>query len=144
MVDHKESVLFTGGLTANARIAGHTGWRGPGKVAVHREGIGFSLGGGFRQMGNRYVERDDLDRVYPVQARRLSLTGLIASIVPKLSNTGVRFVTRPAGMSADRDDYIFFSYHHEEWKLIDILEELGYPVDRKLKTLRFYWEDETG
>ena len=83
-----------------------------------------------------------LAHVYRVRARRLSLTSLAAAIVPLLSDTAVRFVTHPVGMFSDRDDYIFFSYRHEEWKLVDTLEELGYPVDRNLKTLRLYWGDE--
>ena len=48
----------------------------------------------------------------------------------------------PVGMFADRDDYLFYSYRHEEWKVIDALEELGYPVDRKPRTFRLFWGDE--
>jgi hypothetical protein len=88
------------------------------------------------------VKRGDLACVYPVRARRLSVTRLVAAIVPPLSDTGIRFLTQPVGMFADRDDYLFYSYRNEEWKLIDTLGELGYPVDRKLKTLRLFWGDE--
>lgn len=145
MVNNVELVEFFGGLTANARIMGHAGWRGPGKIVIREEGIEFSLGLGFDALGNRrYVKRSDLAYVYPVQARRLSLTSLVASVIPRLSNTAIRFVTQSVGLSADRDDYIFFSYRHEEWAIIDVLEELGYPVDRKSKTMRFYWENEAG
>jgi hypothetical protein len=141
-VNETEPVRFTGGLTANARIAGHLGWRGHGSVTVRGEGAEFSLGTGFGRIGHRYVERNDLAYVYPVRARRLSLTNVIAAAIPQLSNTGVRFVTRSVGMFNDRDDYLFFSYRHEEWKLIHLLEELKYPVDKKPKTLRFFWGDE--
>ncbi len=44
--------------------------------------------------------------------------------------------------AACHDDYLFYSYRHEEWTIIDTLEELGYPVDRKLKTFRLFWGDE--
>jgi hypothetical protein len=141
-VNETESVQFIGGMTVIARIPGHLGWRGHGSAAVSREGVEFRLGSGFGWMGRRYVERRDLAYVYPVQARRLSLTSLAAAVVPRLSNTGVRFVTQSVGAFGDRDDYLFYSYRHEEWKLIDLLEELGYPVDRKLKTFRLFWADE--
>jgi hypothetical protein len=142
VADEAEWAEFVGGVTAAGHIAGHTGWRGHGRVTVSAEGIEFALDGGFRWMGHRYVKRGDLAYVYPVRARRLSLTSLVAAIAPRLSDTAVRFVTHPVGMFSDRDDYIFFSYRHEEWKLIDTLQELGYPVDRKPKTLRLYWGDE--
>ncbi len=77
-----------------------------------------------------------------VQARRLSLTGLVASLVPRMPDIAVRFVTLPVGMFNDRGNYVFYSYRHEKWKLVDILEELGYPVDRRLRTRRLFWEDE--
>jgi hypothetical protein len=137
-----ESVEFSGGLSAACHIDPGGGWRGRSTITVSREGVEFALAGGFRWMGHRYVKRGDLARVYPVRARRLSVTRLVAAIVPSLSDTGVRFLTHPVGMFADRDDYLFYSYRHEEWKLIDTLEELGYPVDRELKTFRLFWGDE--
>jgi hypothetical protein len=140
--DEAESAEFVGGVAAACHIDSRGGWRGHGRVTVGKEGIEFALDGGFRWMGHRYVKRGDLAYVYPVRARRLSLTRLVAAIAPRLSDTAVRFVTHPVGMFSDRDDYTFFSYRHEEWKLVDTLEELGYPVDRKLKTLRLYWGDE--
>jgi hypothetical protein len=142
VTDKTELAKFTGGMDVTTRISGHVRWRGHGTVAVSGEGIEFALNGGFRWMGHKYVKRDDLAYVYPVRARPLSVTSIVASIVPNLSNTAVRFVTKPAGMSNDRDNCIFYSYRHEEWKLVDLLEEQGYPVDRKLKTLRLRWEDE--
>lgn len=142
-VAETEPVKFTGALAANRRIDKFIRWRGYGAASVDRAGIDFGLGGGFRWMGHSYVESSAIAQVYPVQSRRLSLSSLAAAIVPQLSATGVRFVTQPGGVSAARDDYLFFSYRHEEWKLIDLLEELGYPVDRKPKTLRLLWKDET-
>jgi hypothetical protein len=142
VADEAESVEFAGGVTAACHIDPRGGWRGLGRVTVGQAGIEFALAGGFRRMGRRYVKRGDLACVYPVRARRLSVTRLVAAIVPPLSDTGIRFLTQPVGMFADRDDYLFYSYRHEEWKLIDTLGELGYPVDRKLKTLRLFWGDE--
>jgi hypothetical protein len=142
VTDVAESVEFTGGVTAACHIDPSGGWRGHGRVTVGREGIEFALAGGFRRLGHRYVKRGDLASVYPVRARPLSVTRLVAAIVPPLSDTGIRFLTHPVGMFADRDDYLFYSYRHEEWKLIDTLEELGYPVDRKPKTFRLFWGDE--
>ena len=142
-MNEKEPVQFIGGLTATTRIPGHLGgWREHGSVTVGREGAEFRLGSGFGGMGHRYVERSDLAYVYPVRARRMSLTSLAAAVIPPLSNTGVRFVTQPVGAFADRDDYLFYSYRHEEWTLVEFLEELGYPVDRRLKTFRLFWADE--
>ena len=142
MTDEAESFEFFGGVNAACHIDARGGWRGQGRATVGREGIEFALAGGFRWMGRRYVKRDDLACVYPVRARRLSVTRVVAAIVPPLSDTGIRFLTHPVGMFADRDDYLFYSYRHEEWKLIDTLEELGYPVERKLKSLRLFWGDE--
>jgi len=143
-MNEMESVQFIGGVKAVTRIPGRHlgGWRGHGCVTVGRERAEFRLDGGFGWMGHRYVERRDLAYVYPVRARPLSLTRMAAAVIPPLSDTGVRFVTQPAGTFADRDDYLFYSYRHEEWKLIDLLQELGYPVDRKLKTLRLFWANE--
>jgi hypothetical protein len=42
-------------------------------------------------------------------------------------------------MFADRDVYTCFPDNGEQPKLIDLLDELGYPVDRKVKTYRLYW-----
>ena len=136
-------VEFSGGLAAQARISGHLGWRGPGSVAVGQDGVEFRLGRGFVTVHRQFVERADLDFVYPVEPRRWSLTNLVAGAVESLSKTGVRFVTQPVGMFADRDDFLFYSYRHQEWELIDLLQELGYPVDKKPKTLRLFWGDET-
>jgi hypothetical protein len=58
------------------------------------------------------------------------------------ADTGVRFIMQPVGMFHDRDVYLFYSHEGEEWKLIDLLESLGYPVDRKPRTLRLFWGDE--
>jgi hypothetical protein len=137
-----ELVKFTGALAANRRIGAYIRWRGYGIASVGREGIDFGLGGGFRWMGHKYVQREEMAHVYPVQSRRLSLSTLAAAIIPQLSATGIRFVTQPGGVSGARDDYLFFSYRHEEWKLLDLVEELGYPVDRQPKTLRLLWKDE--
>ena len=51
-------------------------------------------------------------------------------------------MARPNGMFGDRDDYLFYSYRHEEDLLIDLLEKFEYPVERKPKTLRLFWGDE--
>lgn len=142
MANDVEPIAFTGGLTASGRVAGNTGWRGHGRLTVDGAGIEFALDSGFRWLGNRYVKRDDLAFVYPVQARRLSVTSLIAAVVPRLPDTAVRFVTHAVGAFNDRDAYLFASYRDEQGKLIDLLEELGYPVDRKPKTLRLRWENE--
>jgi hypothetical protein len=139
-MDDAEPTRFIGGITATGRIEGHIGWRGPGRVTVCREGIEFCMA----TVLGRYVQKGEISRVYPVKARRLSVTGIIASVIPRLPSTAVRFVTQPVGVTADRDDYLFFSYRHEEWKMIDVLEGLGYPVSREPRTLRFYWEDEVG
>jgi len=137
-----EPIRFVGGLTVDGNVGGRTGWRGHGRLTVDREGIDFALDSGFRWLGNRYIKRDDLAVVYPVQARRLSLTSLIAAIVPQLPDTAVRFVTHPVGAFNDRDTCLFASYRNEQGKLIDLLEELGYPVDRRPRTLRLYWGNE--
>jgi hypothetical protein len=73
---------------------------------------------------------------------QLSSATSAGSVVPVMPNISVRFVTRPVGMANDRDDYTFSSYRHEERELIDLLEELEYPVDKKVKTYRFAWQDE--
>jgi hypothetical protein len=118
---------------------GFTGFRGHGIASVGSEGIEFRLNEPFGRIAHRYVKRTDLADVYPVQARRLSLSTLIAAIVPHISNTGVRFLTPPVGMFADRDVYTCFPDNGQQPKLIDLLDELGYPVDRKVKTYRLYW-----
>jgi hypothetical protein len=115
------------------------GFRGHEAASVDREGIEFRLNDPFGWIAHRYVKRTDLADVYPVQARRLSPTSLIAAVVPHISNTGVRFLTPPAGMFADRDVYTCFPDNDEQPKLIDLLDELGYPADRKVKTYRLYW-----
>jgi hypothetical protein len=68
--------------------------------------------------------------------------GLISAIVPHISNAGFRFLTPLVGMFADRDVYTCFPDNGEQPKLIDLLDELGYPVDRKVKTYRIYWDNE--
>jgi hypothetical protein len=137
VTDGTELVKFAGGLEVKGW--GFTGFRGSGTVSVGREGIEFRLNGPFGLLAHRHVKRADLANVYPFQARRLSLTGLIAAIVPHISNTGVRFLTPPVGMFADRDVYSCFPYNGEQPKLVDLLDEMGYPVDRKVKTYRLYW-----
>ncbi len=91
---------------------------------------------------HRRVGRADLADVYPVQARRLSLSNFIAAVIPHKSNMGIRFLTPPVGIFADRNVYSFFPDDDALPKLIDLLDELGYPVDRKVKTYRFYWGSE--
>ena len=137
MTDGTELVKFSGGVEVKGW--GFTGFRGRGTVSVDREGIEFRLNAPFGGIAHRYVKRVDLANVYPVQARRLSLSSLIAAIVPHISNTGVRFLAPPVGMFADRDVYTCFPDNDEQPKLIDLLDELGYPVDRKVKTYRLYW-----
>jgi hypothetical protein len=140
VTDGTELVKFVGGVEVKGW--GFTGFRGSGTVCVDREGIEFRLNGSFGWIAHRYVKRADLADVYPVQARRLSLSSLMAAIVPHISNTGVRFLTPPVGMFADRDVYTCFPDNGQESKLIDLLDELGYPVDRKVKTYRLYWGSE--
>ena len=72
----------------------------------------------------------------------MSLSTLIAAVVPRVSNTGVRFVAHPVSMFKNCDDYAFYPYWGEEGKLLDLLEELEYPIDRRLRTRRLLWEDE--
>ena len=138
MLDETQSEQFSGVVEARVPTASEWGWRGggPGSVTVGREGVEFRVYGLGRP---RYqlARRGDLAYVYPVQARRWSVRSLVAS-----SGTGVRFVTQPVGMFHDRDVYLFYSYQAEEWKLIDLLEALGYSVDRKPRTLRLFWGDE--
>lgn len=109
MTGEAESVEFAGGVKAACHIDPRGGWRGQGRVTVGPEGIEFALAGGFPWMGHRYVKRADLASVYPVRARPLSVTRLVAALVPALSDTGIRFLTHPVGMFADRDDYLFYS-----------------------------------
>ena len=142
MADEPELVKFVGGVTANGHIEEHWGWRGHSTVTVGRGGIEFALDYGFRWMGHRYVERADLAYVYPVQPRPLSLSRLTAAIFPHMSKTAVRFVTQPVGRFKDRDDYTFFPDNGTEGQLIDLLEVLGYPVNRRLRTKRLLWQDE--
>lgn len=137
MTDGTELVKFVGGVEVKGW--GLTGFRGRGTVSVGSEGIGFRLNEPFSRIAYSYVKRADLANVYPVQARRLSLSSLVAAIVPHISNTGVRFLTPPVGMFADRDVYTCFPDNGQQSKLIDLLDELGYPVDRKVKTYRLYW-----
>lgn len=72
----------------------------------------------------------------------MSLSRLIATVVPRVSNTAVRFVTHPVSTFKDCDDYAFYPYWGQEGKLLDLLEGLGYPVDRRLRARRLLWEDE--
>ena len=142
MVDETELVKFSGGMTATGRIEGHAGWRGSSTATVGKEGIEFALDHGFHWMGRRYVKRTDLAHIYPIRPRPMSLSTLIAAVVPRVSNTAVRFVTHPVSMFKNCDDYAFYPYWGEEGKLLDLLEELEYPVDRRLRTRRLLWEDE--
>jgi hypothetical protein len=137
VTDGAELVRFAGGVSVSGW--GFTGFNGTGTVLVGGEGIEFRLNDPFGSIAHRYVKRSDLGNVYPVQARRLSLASLVAAIVPPLSNTGVRFLTPPSGMFADRDVYSCFPYNGDQPKLIDLLDELGYPVDRNVRTYRMHW-----
>jgi hypothetical protein len=140
VIDGTELVKFVGGVDVKGWA--FMGFRGRGTVSVGREGIEFGLNGPFGRIARRYVKRADLADVYPVQARRLSLSSIISAIVPHISNAGVRFMTPPVGMFADRDVYTCFPDNGEQPKLIDLLDELGYPVDRKVKIYRIYWGNE--
>jgi hypothetical protein len=140
VTDGTEVVKFVGGVG----VKGHDfiGFSGSGAVLVGREGIEFRLNEPLDLIAHRYVKRSDLATVYPVQARRRSLTSLIAAIIPHISNTGVRFLTPAVGMFSDRDVYTCFPDNDEQPKLIDLLDELGYPVDRTVKTYRTHWSFE--
>jgi hypothetical protein len=142
LTDANELIKFSGGMTATGRIGGHASWRGSSTATVGEEGIEFALDHGFRLMGHRYVKRVDLARIYPVQPQPMSLSRLIAAIFPRISNIAIRFVTNPVGRYKDCDDYAFYPYWGEAGKLLDLLEELGYPVDRRLRTRRVLWQDE--
>jgi hypothetical protein len=137
MADGTEVAKFVGGVSVSGW--GFTGFNGPGAVLVGREGIEFRLSDPLGMIAHRYVKRSDLGNVYPVQGRQRSLSSLVAAIVPHFSNTGVRFLTPPSGMFADRDVYSCFPYDGEQPKLIDLLDELGYPVDRNVRTYRMHW-----
>jgi hypothetical protein len=140
VTDETDLAEFVGGVSV--RGWGFTGFSGHGAVSVGGEGIDFVLNQPWDRIAHRYVKRADLADVYPVQARRLSLSNLIAAVVPHKSNTGIRFLTPSVGMFADRDVYAFFPDDGELPKLIDLLDELGYPLDRKVKTYRLYWGSE--
>lgn len=141
VTEETELVTFSGGV--DIRAWNYHGFRGRGSVSVDREGLEFRLNPPFGLIAHRHVPRADLGDVYPVQARRLSVTTLVAAVVPGLSNTAVRFLTPATGMFADRDVYTFFPRGGEQPALIDLLGELGYPVDRTVKTYRLYWGLET-
>jgi hypothetical protein len=140
VTDGTEVVKFVGGVGVKGRD--FIGFRGSGAVLVGREGIEFRLNDPLGLIAHRYVKRSDLAAVYPVQAQRPSLTRLRAAIVPHKSNTGVRFLTPAVGMFADRDVYTCFPDNDEQLKLIDLLDELGYPVDRTVKAYRTHWSFE--
>ena len=140
MADGGELAKFVGGVGVKGR--NFTGFRGSGALLVGREGLEFRLNDPLGLIAHRYVKRSDLATVYPVQARRRSLSSLIAAIVPHISNTGVRFLTPAVGMFADRDVYTCFPDNDEQPKLIDLLDELGYPVDRTMKAYRTHWSFE--
>ena len=137
MTDGTEVVKFVGGVSVSGW--GFIGFNGAGAVLVGSDGIEFRLNDPFGLVAHRFVKRSDLGTVYPVQARRRSLASLVAAIVPHISNTGVRFLTPPAGMFADRDVYSCFPDNDGQSKLIDLLDELGYPVDRNVRTYRMHW-----
>ena len=137
MTDGAEVVKFAGGVSV--RGWGFTGFNGAGAVLVRGDGIEFRLNDPLGLIAHRFVKRSDLGTVYPVQARRQSLGSLVAAIVPRISNTGIRFLTPPSGIFADRDVYSCFPYNNEQAKLIDLLDELGYPVDRTVRTHRMHW-----
>jgi hypothetical protein len=88
------------------------------------------------------VKRADLADVYPVQVRRLSLSSLIAAIVPAYIEYWGQVLDAACRNVADRDVYTCFPDGGEQPQLIDRLEELGYPVDRKAKTYRLSWGNE--
>jgi hypothetical protein len=140
VTDGTEVVKFVGGVGVQGRD--FIGFRGSGAVLVGGEGIEFRLNDPLGVIAHRYVKRSDLADVYPVQARRPSLTSLVAAIVPHKSNTGVRFLTPAVGMFSDRDVYTCFPDNAGQPKLIDLLDELGYPVDRNVKTYRTHWSFE--
>ena len=140
MADGSELVKFVGGVGVKGR--NFIGFRGSGAVLVGSEGLEFRLNGPLGLIAHRYVQRSDLADVYPVQARSWSLSSLFASVVPHKSNTGVRFLTPTVGMFADRDVYTCFPDNDEQSKLIDLLDELGYPVDRTVKAFRSHWSFE--
>jgi hypothetical protein len=140
VTDRTESVKFVGGV--EVRGWNFIGFRGRGAVFVSAEGIDFALNQPWDRFMHKYVKRVDLADVYAVQAKRLSLSSLIAAVIPHQSNTGIRFLTPPVGMFADRDVYTCFPDNDGLPKLIDLLEELGYPVDRRVKTYRIYWGSE--
>jgi hypothetical protein len=140
VTDGTELATFVGGV--EVRGHGFTGFTGRGMASVGREGIEFRLSAPFGRVAHRYVKRADLGIVYPVQARRLSLASLIAAVIPSQSNTGVRFLTPPAGLFADRDAYSCFPNSGELPKLLDLLDLLGYPVDRRVRTYRLHWISE--
>jgi hypothetical protein len=140
VTDGTEVVKFVGGV--GVKRHDFIGFSGSGAVLVGADGIEFRLNEPLGLIAHRYVKRSDLATVYPVQARRRSLASLIAAIVPHISNTGVRFLTPAVGMFADRDVYTCFPDNDEQPKLIDLLDELGYPVDRTMKTYRTHWSFE--
>jgi hypothetical protein len=141
VTDETEVVKFVGGVGVKGRD--FTGFRGSGAVLVGREGIEFRLNDPLGLIAHRFVKRSDLADVYPVQARRRpSLTSLVAAIVLHKSNTGVRFLTPAVGLFSDRDVYTCFPDNGEQPKLIDLLDELGYPVDRNVKAYRAHWSFE--
>src|ERR1700727_145476 len=132
MADGTELVKFAGGVSVSGW--GFTGFNGSGAVLVGSEGIEFRLNAPLGMIAHRYVKRSDLGDVYPVQARQLSLASLVAAIVPHFSNTGVRILTPPSGMFADRDVYSCFPYDGGQPKLMALLDELLYPLDRNVRT----------
>ena len=137
MTDGTEVVKFVGGVSVSGW--GFIGFNGAGAVLVGSDGIEFRLNDPFGLVAHRFVKRSDLGTVYPVQARRRSLASLVAAIVPHISNTGGRFLTPPSGMFADRDVYSCFPDNGDQPRLIDLLDELGYPVDRNVRTYRMHW-----
>jgi hypothetical protein len=140
MADGSELVKFVGGVGVKGR--NFTGFRGSGALLVGREGLEFRLNDPLGLIAHRYVKRSELADVYPVQARSRSLSSLFAAVFPRKSNTGVRFLTPAVGMFADRDVYTCFPDNDEQPRLIDLLDELGYPVDRTVKTYRTHWSFE--
>jgi hypothetical protein len=140
VTDEIQPVKFVGGM--GVKGWGFIGFRWRGTVSVGREGIEFRLNDPFGWAAHRYVKRADLADVYPVQAKRLSRASLVAAVVPRISNTGIRLLTPPVGLFADRDVYTCFPDNGEQPRLIDLLGELGYPVDRRVRTYRLYWGSE--
>jgi hypothetical protein len=63
-------------------------------------------------------------------------------LVKFAGGVGIQRLTPAVGMFADRDVYSCFPDNGAQPKLIDLLDELGYPVDRTVKVYRQHWRFE--